>query len=80
VPSLRNVAETGPWFHDGGVSPLEEAVRLMAWHQLGVSLSDEQIADLVAFLGSLTGEVDAAYTAKPELPASGPDTPKPDPS
>jgi cytochrome c peroxidase len=80
VPSLRNVTKTGPWFHDGSVSPLEEAVRLMAWHQLGVTLSDEQIEDVVAFLGSLTGEVDATYTAMPELPASGPDTPKPDPS
>jgi cytochrome c peroxidase len=43
-------------------------------------LSDAQVADLVAFLGSLTGEVDADYVAQPELPASGPATPKPDPS
>jgi cytochrome c peroxidase len=80
VPSLRNVAKTGPWFHDGSIDSLEEAVPLMAWHQLGVKLSDAQVADVVAFLGSLTGEVDADYVAQPELPASGPATPKPDPS
>jgi cytochrome c peroxidase len=62
------------------VASLEEAVPLMAWHQLGVKLSDAQVADVVTFLGSLTGEVDADYVARPELPASGPATPKPDPS
>ncbi|MEZ4332494.1 MAG: cytochrome-c peroxidase [Myxococcota bacterium] len=80
VPSLRNVAMTGPWFHDGSVTTLDEAVRLMGHHQLGVELSAERIADIVAFLGALTGEVDATYVARPVLPESGPDTPKPDPS
>lgn len=80
VPSLRNVAKTGPWFHDGSITRLEEAVRIMGQHQIGVALSPEQIADLVAFLGALTGEVDAAYVAQPVLPESGPKTPKPDPS
>ena len=80
VPSLRNVAMTGPYFHDGSIATLEEAVRIMAYHQAGQELEDDQIADVVAFLGSLTGKVDAAYTASPELPASGPTTPEPDPS
>jgi cytochrome c peroxidase len=80
VPSLRNIAETGPYFHDGGVKTLPEAVRLMGHHQLGISLSDAEVSEIVAFLGSLTGEVNAKYVAKPKLPASGPDTPKPDPS
>ncbi|MBK7952134.1 MAG: cytochrome-c peroxidase [Deltaproteobacteria bacterium] len=80
VPSLRNVAKTGPWFHDGSITSLEEAVRLMGYHQVGLTLEPAQIADLVAFLGALTGEVDAAYVAKPTLPESGPNTPKPDPS
>ncbi len=80
VPSLRNVAQTGPWFHDGSITTLDEAVRLMGYHQIGLTLEPAQIADLVAFLGALTGEVDAAYVAKPALPESGPNTPKPDPS
>ncbi len=80
VPSLRNIAETGPYFHDGSITTLEEAVRLMGYHQIGVTLDDQQVADLVAFLGALTGEVDADYVARPILPESGPDTPAPDPS
>ena len=80
VPSLRNVAETGPWFHDGSIASLDEVVRLMGYHQIGLTLEAQQIADLVAFLGALTGEADAAYVAKPDLPPSGPETPAPDPS
>ncbi len=68
VPSLRNVAETGPWFHDGSLTDLDDAVRKMGWHQLGRELSDAQVAEIVSFLGALTGEVDAAYVAKPTLP------------
>jgi cytochrome c peroxidase len=53
VPSLRNAVKTGPYFHDGSVDRLEEAVRKMAWHQLGKELTDDEIASLVAFLGAL---------------------------
>ncbi len=80
VPSLRNVAETGPYFHNGKVATLGEAIRLMGYHQLGAELSADEIAEIEAFLGSLTGRVDAAFVARPELPASGPNTPAPDPS
>jgi cytochrome c peroxidase len=80
VPALRNVAETGPYFHDGSITDLSEVVRIMAYHQLGQTLSDAQVSDVVAFLGSLTGEVDADYVAIPVLPESGPNTPAPDPS
>jgi len=80
VPSLRNVAETGPWFHDGSQDDLSEVVRIMGYHQLGLTLEPQQITDLVAFLGSLTGEVDTAFVARPNLPASGPGTPGPDPN
>lgn len=76
VPSLRNVAETGPYFHDGGVATLEEAIRLMGWHQLGKKLAPEEIASIATFLRSLTGTVDAAYVAAPEPLPSGPETPK----
>lgn len=80
VPSLRNIAKTGPYFHDGSIATLEEAVKLMGTHQLGKELTDDQVSSIVTFLGALTGELDKAYAAKPELPASGPTTPKPDPS
>jgi len=80
VPSLRNVAKTGPWFHDGSIETLPQAVQIMAEHQLGTSLSPEQVASIVVFLEALTGEVDPALTTAPELPASGPKTPAPDPS
>ncbi len=80
VPALRNVAETAPYFHDGSIGSLEEAVRLMGYHQLGQELDDEQVAGILVFLASLTGEVDEAYVAKPVLPESGPNTPAPDPS
>ena len=65
VPSLRNIAKTGPWFHDGSLTDLSEVVRLMAWHQLGRELDAATITDIAAFLGALTGEVDAAYIAEP---------------
>ncbi len=58
VASLRNVALTAPYFHDGSVNSLEEAVRIMSEYQLGRSLTDEQVGLIVAFLGTLTGETD----------------------
>ena len=80
VPSLRNVAKTAPYFHDGSIGTLEEVVKIMGYHQIGLELEEGQIADIVAFLGSLTGELDQEYIAKPELPESGPETPAPDPT
>ncbi|WP_433926162.1 cytochrome c peroxidase [Sorangium cellulosum] len=60
VPSLRNVARTGPYFHDGSVSSLEEAVRMMARHQLGKELRGEDVRLIARWLGSLTGEIPRA--------------------
>jgi cytochrome c peroxidase len=68
VPSLRNVEKTGPYFHDGSVATLPEAVRRMGWHQLGKELSDEDVTSIVTFLASLTGRIDEAFVAKPALP------------
>jgi cytochrome c peroxidase len=76
VPSLRNVAMTGPYFHDGSAKTLDEAVRMMATYQLGEDLTDAEAGALVAFLGALTGELPSAYIAMPELPPSGPRTPR----
>jgi cytochrome c peroxidase len=57
VPSLRNVALTAPYFHDGSTATLEEAVIEMAELQLGDSLPGEHVDVIVAFLGSLTGSI-----------------------
>ena len=57
VASLRNVAETWPYFHDGSVETLEEAVQVMVELQIGVEMANEDVANLVAFLESLTGEL-----------------------
>jgi cytochrome c peroxidase len=80
VPSLRNVAQTAPYFHDGSIATLDQAIRVMAEHQLGVELPPEQVRQIKAFLGTLNGRVDPLYIAMPELPESGPETPKPDPT
>lgn len=80
TPSLRNVAKTAPYFHDGSVPDLETAVRMMAIHQLAKELSDEEVKDIVAWLNTLTGDIDLEYIAKPVLPESTPNTPLPDPS
>lgn len=65
VPPLRNVAMTGPWFHDGSVTELTEAIRVMADVQLGKQPSDTDLRAIAAFLGTLTGEVPAHFSAGP---------------
>ncbi len=57
VPSLRNVSETAPYFHDGQTATLDEAVKIMGRYQLGIELSQEEVNAIVAFLNSLTGEL-----------------------
>jgi cytochrome c peroxidase len=69
VPTLRNIAKTGPYFHDGSAATLPEAVRMMGNHQLGLELSETEITSIVAWLESLTGELPKAYIAPPALPA-----------
>jgi cytochrome c peroxidase len=61
VPSLRNVATTAPYFQDGSAPTLEDAVRKMGYSQLDRQLTDSQIAAIVAFLRTLTGN----YNGKP---------------
>jgi cytochrome c peroxidase len=60
VPSLRNIALTAPYFHDGKHETLSSAVREMAWLQLGKKLDDGQVDAIVAFLGSLSDKRRAA--------------------
>lgn len=59
VPTLRNVELTSPYLHDGSQDTLEGTVKLMGRYQLGKELSDEQVASIVLFLKSLTGELPA---------------------
>ncbi|MEX1198779.1 MAG: cytochrome c peroxidase [Pseudohongiellaceae bacterium] len=53
VPTMHDIARTGPYFHDGSVETLEEAVDEMAEHQLGRELSEQDVSDIVAFLHTL---------------------------
>jgi cytochrome c peroxidase len=71
VPGLRNITQTGPYFHDGSVKTLKESISLMAEHQLGKTLSDDEVTKIETFLESLTGEVDKDYIREPKLPADG---------
>jgi cytochrome c peroxidase len=80
VPSLLNVEKTAPYFHDGTVPELKEAVKLMATHQLGRTLTDEDAQSIVTWLEALTGKLPESYIVKPSLPASSANTPAADPS
>lgn len=77
VPSLRNIEHTYPYFHDGKVWSLLEAVKIMGHTQLGVELSDAQIAEIVTFLKTLSGDVPDYARMLPQLPPSTDATPKP---
>ncbi|MBK9282381.1 MAG: heme-binding domain-containing protein [Candidatus Obscuribacter sp.] len=65
VPALRNVALTAPYFHNGSVSSLEEAVQDMARFQQGQELSREEVTCLVEFLKSLTGKLNSQEQPEP---------------
>lgn len=80
VPTLRNIARTGPYFHDASVSSLSEAVRRMGATELDVDLSDADVSSIVTFLEVLTGELPSDYIKAPNLPKSSPTTPLPDPT
>jgi cytochrome c peroxidase len=76
VPTLRNVTETAPYFHNGTVWNLAEAVKIMGENQLGIKLSDKETASIITFLKTLEGEKPTVIY--PVLPASTEKTPKPD--
>lgn len=68
VPSLRNVGRTAPYFHDGSIATLEDAVAAMGRYQLGQRLADGDVAMLVAFLRALDGDPPAELMRVPALP------------
>jgi len=77
VPTLRNIALTAPYFHTGQVWDLHQAVAVMGAAQLGIHLTDDEVGEITAFLGSLTGR--QPQVTYPILPPSGPGTPQPQP-
>jgi cytochrome c peroxidase len=77
VPSLRNITRTYPYFHDGSVWDLYQAISIMAELQLGKKLSENEVADIAAFLEALTGTTPADALTLPVLPASTAATSKP---
>lgn len=68
VQTLRNITDTAPYFHNGSVNDLGEAVRVMAQTQLNTPLAETDVADIVVFLGALTGEYPSLVM--PRLPAT----------
>ncbi|WP_019672106.1 cytochrome-c peroxidase [Psychrobacter lutiphocae] len=77
VPTLRNIDLTYPYFHDGQVNSLADAVNIMGKIQLNREFTAEETADIVAFLKTLTG--DQPKIELPVLPPSNENTPKPTP-
>lgn len=75
TPTLRNITETAPYFHNGQVWSLAEAVKEMGSTQLGIKISDSDANKIVTFLKTLKGEKPAIVY--PQLPESTLDTPKP---
>jgi len=76
VPSLRNIEKTAPYFHDGSVATLEQAIRNMALHQRGMNLTDAQVKSIVAWMDALTGPLPSSYIEEPGLPKSTAETPR----
>jgi cytochrome c peroxidase len=70
VPTLRNIEKTAPYFHDGSAKTLDEAVRAMGRHQLGLDLAPTEVSSIVSWLKTLTGELPTEYIAAPKLPGS----------
>lgn len=69
VPVLRNVSETPPYFHDGSIDKLGDAIRIMGKIQLLKDLSKEEIGDITAFFASLTGQIPDDVMRVPLLPS-----------
>ncbi len=68
VPSLRNIEKTHPFFHDGSVDNLPDAVRIIAKLQLSKDLTDQEVQEIVTFLKTLTGTVPPELAKAPQMP------------
>lgn len=67
VPALRNVKETAPYFHNGSVVTLSDAVMIMSKAQLNKEMTKQQADKIVTFLGTLTGELNPKYKNAPKI-------------
>lgn len=76
VPTLRNITQTAPYFHNGQIATLSEAIKEMGRIQLGMDLSDQETTEIETFLKSLEGK--KPTLTYPMLPASTAKTPKVD--
>ena len=76
VPTLRNINETGPYFHNGAVSTLKEAIVEMGRIQLGLNITDKEAASIESFFEALEGR--KPLVVYPQLPNPSSSTPKPD--
>lgn len=76
VPTLRNITQTAPYFHNGTVWTLQEAIVEMGRIQLGIDITDEEAASIATFFTALEGEKPEVLT--PELPNATATTPRPD--
>jgi len=68
APTLRNPAETAPYFHHGSVAMLPELVRVTSQHQLGSELAEREVTAIVTWLQSPGGQLPKHYFAQPQLP------------
>lgn len=75
TPTLRNVAQTAPYFHNGAIWSLKEAIKTMGSVQLGIEINDKEASSIEAFLHSLTGT--KPKITYPQLPIATEKTPKP---
>lgn len=76
TPTLRNIAQTAPYFHNGAIWSLQEAIKEMGSVQLGIKISNKEAKSIEKFLHSLTGA--KPVVTYPQLPASTEKTPKPE--
>ncbi len=75
VPTLRNITQTAPYYHNGGIWNLKEAIVEMGKTQLGIKLTDKEATSIETFMKALDGrKADVIY---PSLPTSTDKTPKP---
>ena len=61
VPSLRNVEKTAPYFHDGSVDNLKDAIVLMGYFNIGIKLKDDEVSSIESFLNTLTGNIPKTF-------------------
>lgn len=76
TPTLRNIAESAPYFHNGAIWSLREAIKEMGSVQLGIEISDKEAKNIELFLNALTGQKPSIVY--PQLPISSEKTPKPE--